>query len=110
MKNITLETISERLIDLDEQYGKLYPQFKKVELEYIKKFDEFLMQSQTQFTNQASREANVRSLMALEPINEEYVTMSTEVRLIEVRMRNLNQISKNLVSANWNSEVYGERG
>lgn len=101
MKNITLETISKALIDLDEKYGDVYPKFKEIELQYVKTFDKLLMEAQSQFTNQASREAAARELISMEPIYDEYHKYATEVRVIEVRMRNLQQISKNLVSSNW---------
>jgi hypothetical protein len=101
MKNITLETISIKLMELDEKYGEIYPKFKVIEMQYVNKFDQLLMQAQSQFTNQPSREAAARELISMEPIYEEYNTLATEVRVIETRMRNLQQISKNLVSSNW---------
>lgn len=100
---ITLYNINQKLYELDERYGEIYPKFKEIELKYIKKYDKALMDSQG-FANQSLREAAARELMEKEEEYTEYHTLATEVRLIEVRMRNLQQISRNLISNNWYAE------
>ena len=101
---LSLYSISEKLAQLSEDYGSIYPKFRKLELEYVKEFDRLLMIAQNTFTNQPSREAYARQEIAKLPIYEEFNNLSVEVRVIETQMRNLGQISRNLVSNNWQSE------
>lgn len=102
--NLTLYKISEKLADLSERYGEIYPKFKKLEMEYVKEFDRLLMIAQNTFTNQPSREAYARQEMSQLPIFEEFNNLSVETHVIEIQMRNLGQISRNLVSNNWMGE------
>lgn len=104
---LTLYKVSERLADLSEKYGEVYPKFKKLEMEYVKEFDRLLMIAQNTFTNQPSREAYARQEIATLPIYEEFNNLGVEVRVIETQMRNLGQISRNLVSNNWMGEDRG---
>lgn len=101
MADITLTKINTKLFELDERFGEIYPQFKTIEAEYVKKYDRILMEVYSQFSSQPLREAAAREMISMDEVYEEYTRLATEVRVIEVRLRNLQQISRNLISQNW---------
>ena len=91
---------------LDEEFGAKYPTFKKIELEYISKYDKMLMTAANNYGSQPLREAAVRQQMITEEnkLWTDYNTMSVEIKVIEVRLRNLQQISRNMISQNFTGE------
>lgn len=98
---ISLNVINTKLLELDDKYASLYPKFVSIELKYLEKFDKHLLTANSQFTTQQLRESATREMMRQEPEFEEYHILLTECKIIEVRMRNLQQISRNLISNNW---------
>ena len=106
MKDANLTAVNNRLLELDDKFASIYPKFKSVELKYINKYDSMLMIANNNYGSQPLREAAVRQQMIAED-NElftEYNTLSTEVKIIEVRLRNLQQISRNMISQNFTGE------
>lgn len=110
MKNITLSKVSMILNELTEDYADLYPKFKQIEIDYIKEYDTLMIKAQGMFSNQPSREAYVRQELHKMDKFHEYNDLLVRIKVIEVRMRTLTQISKNMISASWGeSEVeYGK--
>ena len=106
--NLSLYKVSSKLAQLLEDYAEVYPKFKKIELEYVMAFDKLLMEAQAIFTNQPSREAYARQELSKLSIFEEFNTLSVQNHVIEIQIRNLAQISRNLVSNNWAGESGGE--
>lgn len=104
MKNLT--HVNSKLLELDDQFASVYPKFKKIELEYISKYDKMLMTAANNYGSQALRDGAVRQQMITEE-NElwtNYNTMAVEIKVIEVRLRNLQQISRNMISQNFTGE------
>jgi len=101
MSKITLNKINNLILKCDERYGEVYPKFKELELKYIQQFDKLLMEAQSIFTNQPSREAYARQEIQKMPEFEEFYTLQVEETILRVRMRNLGQISRNIVSSNY---------
>ena len=98
---INLTHINSKLLELDDKYATLYPKLAGLELKYLEKFDKHLLTAQSQYGTQQLRESATREMMRLEPEFIPYNTMLAEIKIIEVRMRNLQQISRNLISNNW---------
>lgn len=101
--DITLTTINTKLYQLDEEYAKTLPEYKVLELEYIRKFDDLMINAQTMFTNQPSREAYARREIMEWDKYDKYCSLQVKVNLLTTRMRNYQIISKNLVSASWSA-------
>lgn len=98
---LSLYKISEGLIEATEKYGEKYPKLKTLELQYTKEFDRLLMEAQSIFGNQPSREAYARQELAKLPFFEEFMALQVEVHLIQTKMRNFQQISRNLINASY---------
>lgn len=101
MNRISLTKINEILFSLDDKYAILYPKFVLVELKYLEKFDKHLLTANSQYGTQQLRESATRELMRQEPEFDEYHTLLAECKIIETRLRNLQQISRNLINQNW---------
>ena len=104
MPKITLTHINSKLLELDDKYATIYPKLAELELKYMAKFDRTLLTANSQYGTQQLRESATREAMRLEPEYIPYNTMLAEVKIIEVRMRNLQQISKNLININWEGQ------
>ena len=102
MSNLT--TISTKLIDATEDYGVKYPTHIALELKYLQKYDKSLLTANSNYGTQALRESATREAMRLEPEYEAYMISLAEIKVLEIRIRSLTQISKNLVSGNWSNE------
>lgn len=99
--NISLERINKELYEIGEEYKNKYMDFKVLELDYMTRLDKLLLEAQSIFTNQPSREAYARQeIQAWSDFNKFYV-LQCDISLLTTRMRNLQVISKNLVSASW---------
>ncbi len=106
---LSLYKVSEKLAELSERYAEIYPKFVKLENKYMQAFDKLLMEAQATFTNQPSREAYARQELSKLPIFEEFMSTGAEVKVLDTQMRNLGQISRNLVSNNWMGTEGGDR-
>jgi len=98
---LSLYKISEQLAETTELYGEKYPRLKMLELQYTKEFDRLLMEAQSTFGNQPSREAYARTTLAGMPFFEEFYATQVEVHVLQTKMRNLGQISRNLINASY---------
>jgi hypothetical protein len=101
---LSLYKISEKLLETNDKYEEKYIQFKKLEMEYVREFDRLLMEAQSIFGNQPSREAYARNEIAKLPFFEKFTALSVETHLLSKRMQNLGQISRNLISGNFMGE------
>ena len=101
---ITLTHINSKLLELDDKYATIYPNLAELELKYLQKFDKALLTANSQYGTQQLRESATREAMRLEPEYEPYHTLLAEIKIIEVRMRNLQQISRNLININWEGQ------
>lgn len=106
MKDVTLREVNKKLFELDDKYSSIYPKFKAIELKYIDRYDDFLLLAVTQYTNQTIRDSAVRKRMIAEEneLYTQYNTLAVEAKIIEVRLRNLQQISRNMISQNFTGE------
>ncbi len=106
MKDVTLTEVNRRLLELDDKFSTIYPQFKKIELEYINKQDEIMLQVASQYASQPLRDTALRRILLTDhnKLWTDYNTMAVEVKVIEVRLRNLQQISRNMISQNFTGE------
>jgi len=98
---LSLYKISEQLAKATEDYGSQYPKLKTLELKYTQEFDRLLMEAQSIFGNQPSREAYARQKLTELPFFEEFCSLQVEVHVLQNRMRNLGQISRNLINASF---------
>lgn len=97
-----LSEINDKLIELEESYGTLYPKFKGVELAYISKYDQLLMQAYNNYASQPARDAATRQQMELDfPDFEKYHSLLTEITVLDRRIKILTTISMNLKAMQW---------
>ena len=106
---LTLYNINTKLYELDERFGELYPKYMMIHDEFINKTDEALMASQG-FATQQLRDAATRQIVHKDVQYPQYLALQTEIELLRTRMRNLQQISRNLVSNNWYTEGGEQHG
>ena len=99
-----LNKISEKLIEATEEYGEKYPKHIVLEMKYLEKFDKHLLEASSQYGSQPLRDAATREIMRQEPLTEQYQISLAEINVLNVRIRSLTQISKNLISGNWNGD------
>ena len=104
---ITLTHINSKLLELDDKYATLYPKLTELELKYMIKFDKALLTVHSQYGSQELRGSATREMMRLEPEFIPYNTMIAEKQNIEVRMKNLQQISRNLINISWEGQYNG---
>lgn len=101
MPKLNLYKISEKLLETTDKYETQYPKYKTFELQYIQEFDRLLLESQSIFGNQPSREAYARQELRKLDFYDKFIALEVEINLLRNRMRNLQQISKNLISGNF---------
>lgn len=101
MKNLNLLDISEKIATLTEKFAETYPKFYSAERAYISKYNKILLECMNNYGSQPLREAATMERMILEPEYEPYHTILPELTIIKQQLRSLEQISKNIMNANW---------
>lgn len=99
-KNINLIDLSDRLMDLQDKYAKVYPKFYIAELKYIQKKAELLMGA-TGLGSQPLRDAQVELTLKESQEYEDYHKLLPEITMINKQIQIVSQISRNITNSNW---------
>ena len=98
---LTLIKISDKLMELNDKYARVYPRFYLAELKYVSVRSRLMQQEYPNFGSQPSRDAAVQKILELTPEYEEYHKLAPEYNTLNTQIRIFMQLSKNIVASQW---------
>lgn len=98
---LNLQTISMKLLNLEEKLQKKLPLMYKAEVEYNQKYFDLLLRSMG--SSAPAREADAKTQLKEDPIFDLYHNLKLDVKILWSEKETLTTISSNLRSMTWQS-------
>src|SRR3990167_2207894 len=98
---VTLVKISDKLMELNDRYANIYPDFYMAELKYVSVKARLMQQEYPHFGSQPSRDAAVEALLEQTPEYVEFHKLNPEINTLNTQIRIYMQLAKNLVAGSW---------